>query len=211
MSESRPTEKFWDEQYDSGEYLTRWNRCAPTHDLPAMICSGFIQRDSTVLDLGCGAGTDAIYLASKGLSTIGADISSAAIRIAAKRAFEAGVDVEWHHADVCELPIADSTIDFVTDAGCFHHLHESDRVAYVMEIDRVLKNGGRLLLRWAEIPGVAERIDGPMLNRYFTHETFTRGPRILYDAASDTKSITANMVLIEKREASRFRCDALVA
>ena len=190
--------QYWDQQYASDEYLSRWNRQAPTHDLPAMICAGFIQRDSTVLDLGCGTGTDAIYFAKMGLKTIGVDLSRVALEIAAKRAQEAGVEVDWRQASVLDLPIPDGSIEFVADAGCFHHLGAGERMSYVAEVYRVLRPGSKLLLRWGEIPGRPSEIDGPMLNRCFPSPQFSRGPIINYDAASDASPVQALMVLIEK-------------
>lgn len=54
----------------------------------------------TALDAGCGAGAEAIWLASRGWRVTGADIAPQALARAAERSTEAGVDVAWVEADV---------------------------------------------------------------------------------------------------------------
>ncbi|MFE2755950.1 class I SAM-dependent methyltransferase [Actinosynnema sp. NPDC059335] len=54
----------------------------------------------TALDAGCGAGAEAIRLASRGWRVTGADISAAALARAAERAAAGGVDVRWVEADL---------------------------------------------------------------------------------------------------------------
>lgn len=191
-------QQYWEEQYVSDEHLCRWNRGSPTHDLPAMITAGFITRESVVLDLGCGTGTDALFFSEKGLRTIAVDWSAAALRIAEERGRKCDAEVEWIQADVLNLPIAKNTIDFITDAGCFHHIPVHQRAAYVAQVHRVLKPGGHLLLRFGVLHDCTDCIDGADLNRCFTPSQFSRGPLIQYQAASDAKSIQARMTLIQK-------------
>lgn len=111
------------------------------------------EQPRTALDLGCGTGGDAVLLASRGIEVTAIDASSSALEQARRRADGAGVEVTWTHGDVLDLPLADSSIDIATDRGCLHHLTADDQQAYAREVARVLRPGGRLLLRDFNQPG----------------------------------------------------------
>ena len=71
------------------------------------------------LDLGCGNGRNAIYLARSGFSVEGVDYSGAAIEWAAQQAKEAGVDLRFHHASVFGLQLTAGSYDLIYDSGAF--------------------------------------------------------------------------------------------
>ena len=55
------------------------------------------------LDVGCGSGRDAVYLAKRGWQVTAVDLVDAAIARARQRAAQEGVDVEWIIGDVTNL------------------------------------------------------------------------------------------------------------
>ncbi len=103
-------------------------------------------RPGRALDLGCGTGTNAIYLARQGFQVTGVDIARLAIAKARRKAQEAGVDVRFLVADVTDLPPDLGTFDLALDVGCFHSLSQEDRARYVASLQRVLAPGGVYLL-----------------------------------------------------------------
>ena len=109
---------------------------------------GELQAGQTVLDLGCGAGMDALLAARKvGPSgrVIGVDITEEMILKARKNAEASGVtNIEFHQGDVESLPLADETVDVVISNGVFNLCLNKPRV--VAEAYRVLRAGGRLLM-----------------------------------------------------------------
>jgi 2-polyprenyl-3-methyl-5-hydroxy-6-metoxy-1,4-benzoquinol methylase len=109
---------YWENAYESEEYK-HWEFSYPSPELVALAAARVPRRNARVLDVGCGAGTDAIFMAQCGFTVIGIDISAAALRIAEKRAEESIVEVDWRRGNVLELPIDDESIDFVTDRGLF--------------------------------------------------------------------------------------------
>ncbi len=113
-----------------------------------------------VLDIGCGAGTNALFLARSGYRTSGVDLAPAAIDAARGRAARAGRRVDFRVADALRLPFPRRTFDGLLDIGCFHTLPVRLRRAYSQELGRVLRPGGRYVLSWIgrESAGVA---DGP--------------------------------------------------
>lgn len=99
-------------------------------------------RPGRALDLGCGNGRNAVYLASRGYSVDAVDYSGAAIDWAAQRAAAAGVRVNLIRASVFELQLADAGYDLVYDSGCFHHIAPHRRAGYVRRIASALAPGG---------------------------------------------------------------------
>ena len=57
-----------------------------------------------LLDLGCGAGTNSLFLARSGFVVSGMDIADGAIAAARERAVKAGLEVDFRVGDVLELP-----------------------------------------------------------------------------------------------------------
>ena len=109
---------------------------------------GTIEPGATVLDLGCGAGTDMLIAAqmtgADGL-VIGVDMTPAMLRRAAASAAEMGLDnVELYEALIESLPVDDESVDVVISNGVIDLVPDKDAV--FDEIDRVLRPGGRLQL-----------------------------------------------------------------
>ncbi len=71
----------------------------------------------TVLDVGCGDGNNAIYLASRGFDVTGIDVSAKAISIAKQNAREAEVDVTFITLDALNLGTLAKRFDTVIDFG----------------------------------------------------------------------------------------------
>jgi SAM-dependent methyltransferase len=139
----------YDQIYRRG--ATRWDTeevDLPT-DLERCIESVQISSPSCALDLGCGRGTMAIYLAKCGWQVVGVDFSSVAL--ASARAKAIGVpSVTFIEGDVSRLEAIGvrGPFDLVYDRGCYHSLPVGQREAYVQELARVLRPGGLFLL-WA--------------------------------------------------------------
>ncbi|MBA2285377.1 MAG: class I SAM-dependent methyltransferase [Ktedonobacteraceae bacterium] len=99
------------------------------------------------LDLGCGTGTNAIFLAQHGWNVVGVDFSSVAIQQAHKRA-ETIPLVTFVEGDVTELPHLGihGPFDLVLDLGCYHSLPAARRPAYAQEVARVMRSGATFLI-----------------------------------------------------------------
>ena len=107
---------------------------------------GRIDPGATVLDLGCGAGTDLLIAAQMAGSTgrvIGVDMTSAMLDRARASAAEVGLsNVELHESLIESLPVEDASVDVVISNGVIDLVPDKDAV--FDEIDRVLRPGGRL-------------------------------------------------------------------
>lgn len=119
-----------------------------------------IPPGATVVDVGCGAGTD-LLLAAKAAGprgrVIGVDMTEAMLRKAETGAAGAGLgNVELRRGDALELPVASASADFVISNGVLN-LATDKRRAF-SEVLRVLRPGGRFL--YADIVVASELPEG---------------------------------------------------
>jgi SAM-dependent methyltransferase len=123
-----------------------WNREKPPTALVELIDSGKVRPCKTV-DLGCGAGNYAIYLAGRGYDVTGVDISPSAIRIAEENAVKKGVSCRFVVADVLgDLQGAlKQTFDFAYDWELLHHIFPEQRKQYIENVHGLLNPKGRYL------------------------------------------------------------------
>jgi SAM-dependent methyltransferase len=79
-------------------------------------------RPGRVLELGCGNGVNAVFMASLGCEVTAVDVSPTALEMARENQREAGVEVEFVEGDAFQLPPPSEPYDFVFDRGMLHHV-----------------------------------------------------------------------------------------
>ncbi|MCX6754407.1 MAG: class I SAM-dependent methyltransferase [Candidatus Nomurabacteria bacterium] len=108
----------------------------------------FRVEDRVILDLGCGTGRNSNYLAEKGNTVIGIEISKTALNLAKERANNLEVEVDYRLGDIGEsYNIKDNFVDVVIDVTSSNSLNDIGRESYLNEVNRVLKNGGYFFVR----------------------------------------------------------------
>ncbi len=124
------------------------------------------------LDVGCGTGRDAVYLARRGWTVTAVDGVPRAIERARQRAQDAGTEVSWVLGDVTALPSLGIGVghQLVLDRGCFHGLSDDGRERCANGITAVAAPDAQLLMyafqprsRGMGPPGIS--LDG--LEHYF--------------------------------------------
>jgi len=103
-------------------------------------------RARTILDLGCGTGTNVITLAQRGWQVVGVDFVKRAIQSARRKADQTGVSAEFVVSDVTRLEKVDGDFDLVLDIGCFHSLDTRERESYLQNLERLTKPGSTFLV-----------------------------------------------------------------
>ena len=118
----------------------RWDTNITPPEVVAVIEGAAALPAGRALDLGCGTGTNVIYLAQHGWETIGVDFSPVAIQQARQKAKDTpgATFVEGDVSQLSHLGIQ-GPFDFVLDIGCFHGLR--------------LTLGRPMFRRWHESPG----------------------------------------------------------
>jgi SAM-dependent methyltransferase len=153
------------------------------------------------LDVACGSGRNAVWLAARGWQVTGVDFSGVALEQARGLAAERGVDVEWVEADVLEWQPPEGVFDLV--AVLYLQVPAGERRAALARAATALAPGGTLLVVGHHSENLEHGFGGP------------KDPRVLYsaeDAAADLDGLE-----IEKAEAvlrpvqdERDAIDALV-
>jgi SAM-dependent methyltransferase len=95
--------------------------------------------------LGCGTGTNAIYLAKKGFDVTALDLAPTALVRAEKKARQADVRVRWVLADVLAPPDL-KPFDLIFDRGCYHGVRRHDAAGYVESVRRLTHEGSLVLI-----------------------------------------------------------------
>jgi 2-polyprenyl-3-methyl-5-hydroxy-6-metoxy-1,4-benzoquinol methylase len=103
-------------------------------------------RPESVLELGCGDGVNAVFMAGRGCRVTAVDVSATALEMARTKQREAGVEVEFVEGDVFELAPTGRAFDLVFDRGLLHHLPVFRFEDYTRLVADRLAPGGHLQL-----------------------------------------------------------------
>ena len=126
----------------------RWDTGVTPPEVAQAFASGTI-LPGPALDLGCGTGTNVVYMARQGRQVSGIDFVPAAIQRAEIRARQAGVaeQVHWYVADVTRLEALPlPRLAFALDMGCFHGLSPAGQQRYVQGLAALMLPGARYML-----------------------------------------------------------------
>lgn len=142
MASQNNLDKFL-ERYDTGR--VPWDDPMPP---PEIISIADVLPPGRMLDLGCGYGRVAIYLASRGWLVDAIDFVPQAIETARRRAEDAGVSkrARFHLASAIELDFLIPYYDLAVDIGCMHSFTEEMMRGYKSHLDRLLAPGGYYIL-----------------------------------------------------------------
>jgi cyclopropane fatty-acyl-phospholipid synthase-like methyltransferase len=119
-----------------------WNMSDPPALLVEAIKSRKIKPCKAV-DLGCGAGNYAVWLAQQGFAVTGIDISERATECARDLANRLGVACEFEVADLLgELRRFHEEFDFAYDWEVLHHIFPQERKSYLSNVHSILRPNG---------------------------------------------------------------------
>ena len=130
-------------QYLLGQ--TPWDTDVTPPEVVELVAGGGLPP-GRALDLGCGTGTNTIYLACKGWEAVGVDFSALAIRWARRKARRAKVRCRFYRADVTDLSFLQGPFDLVLDVGCLHSVPPAGWERYAAGLARLVRPGGLYML-----------------------------------------------------------------
>lgn len=181
-----PTEEmdgeFWDATYS--ERPTIWSG-QPNAQLVAEVTD---LSPGSALDVGCGEGADAVWLAQRGWDVTAVDISSVAIERARQHAKDASVEISFEVVDLMATPPPPGSYDLVT--AQFFQLADPERSVFMRALGDAVRPGGQLLV-------VGHRPTPSMtptfVDRFFTADEITAlfSPDEWITEVSETRERTA--------------------
>jgi SAM-dependent methyltransferase len=146
------------------DWAKTWQDLPWAHDDPTLFLSEVCRRrpPGRALDIGCGAGTDSVFLAQMGWDVTSLDFMPKALEYTQQRAREAGVKVTPVEADITEWRPS-GAYDLVLDHGLLHNMDPVRYPAYRATVLAALsEDGDFVLLHWhPRYPGQANGRMGP--------------------------------------------------
>jgi len=137
----------WDDRYRTGNLP--WDRTTACEHL-AWAIAAFAVAPGKAVDIGCGTGTNAIWLAQHGFEATGVDISARAVEMARAKAADAGGDCTFAAVDFLHEAVGGGPFSLAFDRGCFHSVGPGDeRAAFACGVARLLEPGGL----WLSVSG----------------------------------------------------------
>jgi SAM-dependent methyltransferase len=130
----------WNDRWQSETGRADWLQ--PDPDVAAVVPLLRSRGAKTALDLGCGVGRHACFLAGAGLEVQAMDASTSGVDFAAQQARELGLQVTFRDGLMTELPYADGSFDYVLSFNVIYHGDGGVVGQAISEIHRVLKPGG---------------------------------------------------------------------
>jgi SAM-dependent methyltransferase len=190
----------WNRRYAGNELLwtAQPNRflVAETGRLPA----------GRALDLACGEGRNAVWLAERGWTVVGVDFADVALEKARLLAEARGVACEWVHADLSEYVPERGAFDLVI--AFYLQLPAPERTPVLRRAAAALASGGTLLVVAHDSSNLSDGHGGP------------KDPAVLYTAADVLTDVEGAQLRIEQakvvprdvstEEGVRYALDALV-
>ena len=128
----------WNDRYESGD--VPWDTGCPSTELIRTIKEEGI-HPGRALELGCGTGTNSIWLAQQGFDVTGVDISPLALEQARHKAASAGVPIRFLEADVLNPPSLDAPFPFFFDRGCYHVVRRIDVEKFLSTLELISQPG----------------------------------------------------------------------
>ena len=128
-------------RYEIGD--TPWDSGRPEAELIRAVEDGELSG-STVLEMGCGTGTNAIELARRGFRVKAVDLVERPIQKAREKARKAAVDIEFLSGDLTRLDLG-GPFDCLVDVGVYHGIRNRDLAGFLSTLRRVSRSGTRWL------------------------------------------------------------------
>ncbi len=143
----------WDERYSKKELVWSAEPNQVFHELVSGLTPG------VALDLGCGEGRNAIFLAQSGWTVRAIDFSEVAIDKARRLARSLDIEVEWIAADVCEQTFEPGHFDLVSVV--FLHTGQAERAVWLPQAINAVRPGGYFLYIGHNPSNITDGVGGP--------------------------------------------------
>jgi len=126
------------------EGIPPWDIGRPQREIIRLVEDGEIR--GRVLDVGCGTGENALYLAHLDFEVWGIDAAPAAIKKAKEKARKRAITVNFLVSDALKIQSLRTKFDTVIDCGLFHVLSDEERPIFTSSLSSALFPGGKYFM-----------------------------------------------------------------
>ena len=134
--------RHWDGRYSDGD--APWNSGLVSRELVLRLDELGVESGAAI-ELGCGSGVNAAYLAERGFRCTGVDLSPAAIQAARARCEASPESPTFLERSVADLGF-EAEFDLLFDRGCYHCVRQYDVAGYVRAVARAARPGAPFVL-----------------------------------------------------------------
>ncbi|MFZ0827301.1 MAG: class I SAM-dependent methyltransferase [Verrucomicrobiia bacterium] len=137
--------RSWERRWRKPDFRPPWLADAPRWFVVSGFEQGWLAPGMTVLEIGCGRGASAAWLARRGLQVVAMDVSSHAVE-QARKAFPNQPSLEFRCADVCGPATCPTVFDIIIDTGCLQHIPSNLRDRYCENLLAWSRPGSRFVV-----------------------------------------------------------------
>ncbi len=134
----------WQQQWSDPETVAKW--LEPSEWVAAFVEAEGPAAGRRALDVGCGPGRHAVYLAERGYEAHASDFTAEGTALCREALASRGFPENVRVADMQDLPYADAYFDLVVAYNVIYHATRAGMERTIAGIRRILKPGGHLLV-----------------------------------------------------------------
>lgn len=133
---NQETKEFWDKEIINANLI--W----PNEHIIRFVKRNFHDRNSVILDFGCGAGRNAIALAMEGYNIIAMDHSEEAVELAREKSLERLLDIEFLVNKNTDIPLKTASVNAIVANGSLFYNDWNTTIKLLSNLHDVLSENG---------------------------------------------------------------------
>lgn len=134
----------WESRWAAPDFAPSWRTQTIPHELEAAVAQQWFSPGGHLVDIGCGRGECANWLAQKGFTVLGIDFAPSAIA-RAQATYPENERLQFRVLDICQAA-PEHSFQLLFDRGCLHTIPEDNRPAYVQHVASAASPGAHFLL-----------------------------------------------------------------
>jgi 2-heptyl-1-hydroxyquinolin-4(1H)-one methyltransferase len=137
---------IWDRNWSMADFTPSWISTAIPQEVATAAEAQWFAPSATLLDIGCGSGKIAAWLAAQGFTVLGVDFSEGAIARAQAEFGQSAKSLTFQVADMCSDAPDEPGFQCLLDCGCLHGLPKAAHADYAQTVAKWALPGARFLL-----------------------------------------------------------------